>query len=145
MSERGPAILRPGMISAEAITAVLGTAPVAPGAPVSNAPRVPGSLDSHYAPTTPLQLVSSDGLVFAARNAIVKGERTAFLACMPQPLQDDAVVWKLAPREPEPFARALYASLRELDALGCVRIVVQQPPATANWLPVLDRLKRAAH
>lgn len=144
MGERGPAILRPGMISASAIAAVLGAAPVAPGAPGSNVPRVSGSLESHYAPTTPLQLVSSDGLVFAARNAIIKGERTAFLACMAQPLHDDAIVWKMAPREPESFARALYASLRELDALGCLRIVVQQPPATAAWLPVLDRLRRAA-
>jgi hypothetical protein len=34
--------------------------------------------------------------------------------------------------------------LRELDALGCGRIVVQAPPATPNWAPVLDRLRRAA-
>ncbi len=142
LSRGDPAILRPGMIGAAAIAAVLGAAPTE--TPRPDAPRVSGTLDAHYAPKTPLQLVSSDGLIFAVRNAIIKNERTAFLACIPQPMASDAIIWKLAPREPEPFARALYANLRELDALGCERIVVQQPPATVNWLPVLDRLRRAA-
>ena len=140
-----PAILRPGMISVDAIAAVLGQAPAAAGrAPGPNTPRVPGSLDSHYAPQTPLELVSSDGLVFAVRNAIIKQERTAFLASMAQPIHHEMISWRLAPADPEPFARALYASLRELDALGCARIIVQAPPATPGWLPVLDRLRRAA-
>jgi L-threonylcarbamoyladenylate synthase len=143
-AERGPAILRPGMIGAEAIAAVLGAMPAAGTKPGADAPRVSGSLDSHYAPATPLELVSSDGLVFAVRNAIVKGERTAFLASMEQPIHHDLIAWRLAPAEPQAFARALYASLRELDALGCARMVVQQPPQTAPWLPVLDRLRRAA-
>jgi L-threonylcarbamoyladenylate synthase len=137
-----PAILRPGMVSAAAIAEVLGTVPAAAGG--TGAPRVSGSLDSHYAPTTPLELVSSDGLVFAVRNAIIRQERTAFLASMAQPIHHELIAWKLAPNEPEPFARALYANLRELDALGCARIVVQQPPMTAAWTAVLDRLRRAA-
>jgi len=145
LGEHGPAILRPGMIGADAIAAVLGTLPAGAGrAPGTHTPRVSGSLESHYAPTTPLELVSSDGLVFAVRNAIVKQERTAFLASMAQPIHHELISWRLAPAEPEPFARALYASLRELDALGCARIVVQAPPATPGWLPVLDRLRRAA-
>ena len=44
-----------------------------------------------------------------------------------------------------PFvARLVETSLRELDALGCVRILVQQPPAGEAWLAVNDRLRRAA-
>ena len=140
-----PAILRPGMIGGDVIAAVLGQSPAAAGrAPGTDTPRVSGSLESHYAPTTPLELVSSDGLVFAVRNAIIKQERTAFLASMAQPIHNEIISWRLAPTEPEPFARALYASLRELDALGCARIVVQAPPATPSWAPVLDRLRRAA-
>ncbi|RLJ62151.1 L-threonylcarbamoyladenylate synthase [Sulfurisoma sediminicola] len=141
LSGDAPAILRPGMIGVDAIAAVLGQAPAAGGR--ADAPRVSGSLESHYAPTTPLELVSSDGLVFAVRNAIIKQERTAFLASMAQPIHHELISWRLAPAEPEPFARALYASLRELDALGCGRIVVQQPPQTAAWMGVLDRLRRA--
>jgi L-threonylcarbamoyladenylate synthase len=145
LSGEAPAILRPGMIGAAAIAAVLGAEPAAAGGtPGTTVPRVSGSLDSHYAPTTPLELVSSDGLVFAVRNAIVKGERTAFLASMAQPIHHELIAWKLAPAEPGPFAHALYASLRELDALGCVRIVVQQPPLSPPWAAVLDRLRRAA-
>jgi len=82
--------------------------------------------------------------VFAVRNAIISQERTAFLASMAQPIHHELITWKLAPTEPAPFARALYANLRELDALGCGRIIVQQPPQTAAWLAVLDRLRRAA-
>jgi len=140
-----PAILRPGMITAAAIAAVLGQEPAAARAPGTHVPRVSGSLDSHYAPGTPLELVSSDGLVFAVRNAIIRQERTAFLASMAQPIHHELISWRLAPAEPEPFARALYASLRELDALGCARIVVQAPPGTPGWAPVLDRLRRAAY
>jgi len=142
LSAGEPAILRPGMISAEAIADVLGAMPAGSGR--ADAPRVSGSLDSHYAPRTPLELVSSDGLVFAVRNAIISQERTAFLASMAQPIHHELITWKLAPTEPAPFARALYANLRELDALGCGRIIVQQPPQTAAWLAVLDRLRRAA-
>jgi L-threonylcarbamoyladenylate synthase len=141
LSGEEPAILRPGMIGAAAIAAVLGREP---GTPQAGAPRVSGTLESHYAPMTPLELVSSDGLVFAVRNTIIKGERTAFLASMAQPIHHELITWKLAPAEPGPFAHALYASLRELDALGCSRIVVQQPPQTAAWTAVLDRLRRAA-
>ena len=52
---RGRAVLlRPGHISAEAIADVLGE-PVAP--PDAAAPKVSGSLASHYAPATMLRLV----------------------------------------------------------------------------------------
>lgn len=139
-----PAILRPGTVTAAAIAAVLGQEPAVGLAPGGDTPRVSGSLESHYAPRTPLELVSSDGLVFAVRNAIIRRERTAFLASMAQPIHHELIEWRLAPTEPGPFARSLYASLRELDDLGCDRLVVQAPPATAGWTATLDRLRRAA-
>jgi len=141
LSGERPAILRPGMISAAAIGAVIGAELVLAGV---TAPRVSGSLESHYAPRTPLQLVTSDGLIFAVRQAMVSRERTAFLATMAQPLGNELITWKLVPSDPESFAREIYASLRELDVLGCARIVVQAPPPTTAWQPMLDRLRRAA-
>ena len=89
-------------------------------------------------------LVSSDGLLFALRNALVAGERVAVLAPTAQAIGHDLVTWKQSPAEPAGFAHELYASLRELDALGCARLLVQQPPAGENWLAVNDRLRRAA-
>ncbi len=143
LSRGTPVLLRPGAIGAADIARVIGRMPEA-AAPHADAPRVSGSLDAHYAPRTPLQLVSSDGLLFALRNALVAGERVAVLAPTAQAISHDLVSWKQSPAEPAGFAHDLYASLRELDALGCVRILVQQPPAGENWLAVNDRLRRAA-
>lgn len=150
LSRGVPVLLRPGSIGAADIARVLGRAPeappqaAAPGGAGSETPRVSGSLAAHYAPRTPLQLVSSDGLLFALRNALVAGERVAVLAPTAQAISHELVTWRQAPAEPAAFARDLYASLRELDALGCARILVQQPPAGETWLAVNDRLRRAA-
>src|SRR5690606_34996818 len=51
----GPVLLRPGHISAEELSVVLG---VMPSRPDQAAPRVSGSLKAHYAPRTPLTLVT---------------------------------------------------------------------------------------
>jgi L-threonylcarbamoyladenylate synthase len=143
LSRGTPVLLRPGAIGAADIARVLGRAPET-AAPQAETPRVSGSLDAHYAPRTPLQLVSSDGLLFALRNALVAGERVAVLAPTAQAISHDLVTWKQSPAEPAGFAHDLYASLRELDVLGCARILVQQPPAGEAWLAVNDRLRRAA-
>jgi L-threonylcarbamoyladenylate synthase len=143
LSRGAPVLLRPGSISAADLARVLGRAPETDAAQ-AEAPRVSGSLDAHYAPRTPLQLVSSDGLLFALRNALVAGEKVAVLAPTAQAISHDLVTWKQSPAAPAGFAHDLYASLRELDALGCVRILVQQPPAGEAWLAVNDRLRRAA-
>jgi L-threonylcarbamoyladenylate synthase len=143
LSRGTPVLLRPGAIGAADIARVIGRMPEA-AVPHADAPRVSGSLDAHYAPCTPLQLVSSDGLLFALRNALVAGEKVAVLAPTAQAISHDLVTWKQSPAEPAGFAHDLYASLRELDALGCVRILVQQPPAGEAWLAANDRLRRAA-
>ena len=143
LSRGAPVLLRPGAIGAADLARVLGRAPEL-AAPKAEAPRVSGSLEAHYAPRTPLQLVSSDGLLFALRDALVAGEKVAVLAPTAQAISHDLVTWTQAPAEPAGFAHDLYASLRALDALGCVRILVQQPPAGEAWLAVNDRLCRAA-
>ena len=141
---RGKAVLlRPGAIGAADIAKVIGRAP-GTAAPHAGAPRVSGSLEAHYAPRTPLVLVSSDGLLFALRSALVAGEKVAVLAPTAQAISHDLVSWHRAPADPAGFAHDLYAGLRALDALGCARILVQQPPAGETWLAVNDRLRRAA-
>jgi L-threonylcarbamoyladenylate synthase len=45
--------------------------------------------------------------------------------------------------EPDAAARRLYGALRELDAAGLDLILVQPPPAGAEWDGVRDRLQRA--
>lgn len=142
LSRGTPEILRPGAIGAEDIARMMGTMPRASGSGAT--PRVSGSLDAHYAPRTPLVLIASDALPFAVRHAMVANERIAILACIPPAITDERIVWRIAPTDAVGFAHDLYANLRALDALGCARIVVQRPPASAPWRAVNDRLQRAA-
>lgn len=162
LSRGRPVLLRPGTIGAADIARVIGRRPeiVAPRGAIHETPRetdgetpremgvetprVSGSLAAHYAPRTPLVLVAGDALPLAVRNALVANERIAVLACLPQAITDERIVWRVAPRDAAGFAHDLYASLRDLDALGCARIVVQRPPGTEAWQAVVDRLQRAA-
>ena len=139
-----PQILRPGMISAEAIAAVLGENVDAVSAVDKKSPRVSGSLEAHYAPRTPLQLCSATAIAEQMRLAKTNGERIAVLAINGESPQLDNVLWQTAAPDAGTFAHDLYANLRQLDASNCARIVVQQVPTDGAWRAIADRLQRAA-
>ena len=142
LSGSEPRILRPGMLDTEAIGAVLGRCPEFGGQP--NAPRVSGSLEAHYAPRTPLQLIAAADLEEAARQALDAGRRIAVLAAQPVARSHENLAWCPVSADPTQFAHDLYARLRELDAMGCDLILVAAPPADEAWRAVTDRLRRAA-
>ena len=137
-----PRILRPGMLDAAAIGSVLGCPPAF--GRKQNAPRVSGSLEAHYAPRTPMQLVTPAELADAASKALGAGRRVAVLASEPFALDHPNLAWRAASAEPAQFAHDLYARLRELDASGCDLILVAAPPSDDAWRAVADRLRRAA-
>lgn len=141
LSGKRPALLRPGRIGAAELEAALG-APV----PLATAPtqRAPGTLASHYAPATPLRIAPPERLLAEVADEIGRGRRVAVLSRAPAPA-GLAASWAAAPPDPEAYARALYATLRELDALGCDAIIVEEPPTGDAWLAVRDRLTRGAH
>lgn len=158
-----PTLLRPGGISGPQLAEILGDLPARPDA---RAPRVSGSLKSHYAPRTPLILVDEAQLrtllaegpepwsagAAAASTARTTGRlhrstpgRTAVvvLDSAPGPAPD-SVDWWVVARDPQIYAHRLYALLRTLDASGYERILLQRPPADAAWQGVNDRIGRAA-
>jgi L-threonylcarbamoyladenylate synthase len=139
----GAVLLRPGHISATDIARVLGVAPALPDAA---APRASGTLRAHYAPRTPLALVSREQLEAAAVGiGLEEGGQSVAVAYTPRPLQvDPALVWQPVAAEPMQYAQALYALLRELDGKGYRRILVEAPPRTPEWAAVNDRIGRAA-
>ena len=138
----GPVLLRPGHISAAQIAAVLGAEPARPDA---GAPRVSGSLKAHYAPRTPLQLLSLEALVGYLEQHAGDAERVAVVAFQrPGQAVYPRVDWHLAPADPRAYARDLYALLRRLDGGGYGRILVERPPCNALWQAVNDRIGRAA-
>jgi L-threonylcarbamoyladenylate synthase len=132
-------VLRPGRISAEAIEATVG--PVTAALP--SAPRVPGSVVSHYAPRTPVHLVEPGDLVEALAAHAREGRRTAVLAPSGN-IRPDADTWIAASADAETYGRELYANLRALDEAGADVIVIARPAEGPDWAAIHDRLTRAA-
>ncbi len=135
-------LLRPGAVTLNQLRAVVGE--VAVGAD-EGTPRTPGSVVSHYAPSTPLEIVPADQLEARVEELSAGGARLAVLAMRLPMTTLERVSWINAGRKPQTYAHDLYANLRTLDkAAGCVRILVQEVPATEAWDAVRDRLMKAA-
>lgn len=139
LATHGPVLLRPGHISAEAIAAVIEQLPAAPDAA---APRASGTLESHYAPHTPVAMQDTATLTQTLARLAQTGRKVALIHYSDLPATHAA---QLLPATPAGFAHALYAALRAMDAHGADVILVEAPPASDAWLGVNDRLRRAAH
>ena len=135
-----PRLLRPGAISVAEIEAVLGEPLTGAG---QDAPRAPGMLRAHYAPRTPVWLLSADALEIEARRRLAQGRRIAALTLSVTALPEGCVRQAMSP-DPANYAREVYARLRALDATGCDAILVEAPPQEVAWQAVRDRLERAA-
>lgn len=152
-----PVLLRPGALTAQALSEAAG---VTIASPAENAtmvdplkPRVSGSLASHYAPRARVRLMQSKLLqeavaVMASGGPLVQATTDApklavySRAAMTVPR---GMVHRCMPGEAREAAQELFAVLRELDATGTPLIWVEQPPDDAAWDGVRDRLQRAAH
>jgi L-threonylcarbamoyladenylate synthase len=130
-----PKILRPGAITVHMITDSTGLEVVghsSDGAAVdSNAIRVSGSLEAHYAPAATVVLDQSPaaGEGFIAMADVAAGEGVVRLA---------------APKTHDEFARVLYSALRAADEQGLATVVVAQPAGEGIAVAIRDRLKRAS-
>jgi L-threonylcarbamoyladenylate synthase len=131
-------LLRPGSITRSQLEAVV---TLSSGGPV---PRASGDRLLHYAPSTPLAIVSSDNLEKYAGEFVARHEKVAVMAMRP-PLQTHRqMTWINAGKKPEAYAHNLYNHLRTLDSAGCERILVQELPHDERWAAILDRLQRAS-
>ena len=139
LSRDAPVILRPGMISAATLALVLGVPPRAGGA---DAPRVSGALEAHYAPRTPMSLVSSDDLAGQVEEYRSSGKQIAVLSRQRHGLESGC--WIPSPLNPRDYGHDLYGNLRRLDAAGADRILVEAVDDDGEWAAVADRLRRAA-
>ena len=139
LASHGPILLRPGHISAEAIGAVIDRLP---GAPDALAPRASGTLESHYAPHTPVAMQESAVLAQTLAQLAVAGRSVALIHYSDLgPAHASARL----PVTPDGYAHALYAALRTMDRAGADLILVEAPPQGAPWRGVNDRLRRAVH
>jgi len=139
LSRGRPVLLRPGGLDAARIEAVLG---VPLGAADAAAPRASGTLEAHYAPRTPLELVPAGVIAARLGELSARGIR-AVVWSRSRPGRGEAA-WEPAEAGSEAYARALYDTLRRLDRAGFDRILIERPPDGGDWAAVADRLRRAA-
>jgi L-threonylcarbamoyladenylate synthase len=146
-----PRILRPGMILKADIEAVLGYSISAPSE-LSEKPaeiRVSGSLESHYAPNSPVILVPGPQLADKTKKLVAQRKNLAVLAIhqgfpSPMSLKQCRLQWRQAPKEAAGYAQSLYQNLKQLDDLKADFILVEAPPEAPEWAAIVDRLQRAS-
>jgi len=130
LSGEAPALLRPGAITLEALTELLG--PIA--LPGPTLPKSPGMLASHYAPRLPVRVAATE-----AR----PGE--ALLAFGPDaPPRFAEVLWLSRSGNLAEAAANLFAMLRRLDRPCFTGIAVTPIPEHGLGRAINDRLRRAA-
>jgi L-threonylcarbamoyladenylate synthase len=153
LTSPAPRLLRPGGVPAEAIEAVLGTRLGAPGPTRAGPQAAPGMLAVHYAPRTPLTLVTGplarERLTREVTMALARGQRVGVLT-----LEEDAALFSGDVRAefvgtwhtPERSAARLYDALRALDSQGLDVLFARDlaDPAVGLGRALSDRLRRAA-
>lgn len=146
LSGARPVLLRPGMISQEALTEVLGPIELARSVATRESARPsPGMLDRHYAPRAAVILYQDPsepqvGEALAAARAA--GTPSASLHWSGKTIPADLL--ERLPAEPEGYARELYGALHRMDDQSASVILVEQPPVGSAWDAIRDRLARAA-
>jgi L-threonylcarbamoyladenylate synthase len=131
-------LLRPGSISIEALSrhakVIYENKNVAEGELRAS----PGMDEKHYAPRARLLVAPRADLAKLATGkkagVILEGKFAGF----------EAFAVRVLPNDAPGFAAALFATLHELDDLGCELILVEEPPSSDAWIAVRDRLTRAS-
>lgn len=140
VSSGQPSILRPGAVTAEDVAGVLGSRPTGR---IASAPRVSGSLPSHYAPRARVEIVAIDQLQQRTSDLLAEGRKVAVLTQTPAEVNARVHVLTL-PQKLEDLAHNLYEMLRSVDQKGCDVALVTLPPEEGLGVAIGDRLRRAA-
>lgn len=119
-----PELLRPGVIPLPEIEALIGPVRVVESVSEGAHPA-PGMHARHYRPKTPLYLLGVGDPVPPGNGTWLR-------------------IGREMPQNALAYAAVLYEKLHEVDGCGFAWIAVEQPPDTAEWAGVLDRLRRAA-
>lgn len=146
-----PRVLRPGMIHAESLAAVVEAVESSefkvrsPGAVLPS----PGLLPRHYAPRARLLVLAwrdesdLEGQIRRAGWEVTRSKiHVVAHTFIPSGKRFDPV--SVIPHDADAFARAIYAELHRCDAAGAEVIVVEAPPDEPAWVAIADRLRRAA-
>lgn len=135
-------VLRAGPISPSEISTVLG---YSIDLPVQHSTVVPGNVDDHYQPRTPLYVIDRQEM---ERRLQTPNELAAYV--VGSNYQFDAADFSatkivVMPKAKKDFAKVLYKTLHNLDAQKLTAIWFESPPSSEEWLDVNDRLQRASY
>src|SRR5262249_21363776 len=144
MTVEPPVILRPGWITRDAITGIIG--PVGAAASAAELSRSPGTRHKHYSPQARVVLIERSSPDFIRRvclDLLNKGP-VGYLGHTPVGIIHPLFTEILIGPTPRDYAVSIYASLRRLDQSNPGAIVVQGIELAGEGEAVMDRLRRAA-
>ena len=144
-------LLRPGAVTADALTCVCERVVIAPAVleqlKEGERPLSPGMMYRHYAPTTPLVLLDGDPTDVLAFLQNEQRERSCAILCyleeVPHLAEDG--LFPVGGREDLPTqAHCLFSLLREADKAGAEIMYAHLPPRDGLGLALYNRMIRAA-
>jgi len=142
-----PVLLRPGVLTRAQLEAACGQAVLDKDEleeALGDAPRASGTLEAHYAPDAKVRLMDAGSIQIALDLLGTDAAHIAVYARSIVRIKSERVLYRRMPDDALATAQQLFAVLRDFDAKGVKLIWVENPPATAEWDGVRDRLGRAA-
>jgi L-threonylcarbamoyladenylate synthase len=139
-------LLRPGGLSIEVIENTLNKKILLTQAAAPKV-RASGMLDSHYAPTTPIEVHPADELWRRAHQLAKLGYKVAVLKLSDENkcISSSGITCFQMPLLAAEYGHDLYATLHRIDHANFDRLLAETPPATQEWVAINDRMRRAAH
>ena len=109
-------------------------------------------LSTHYAPTTPLTIHSTELISESAQKLASQGLYVIVITWSEQhnastasPLTNPLIQQVAMPSDPINYGKQLYATLRQYDQGVFDQLLIEAPPNHPSWLAIMDRLHRACH
>jgi L-threonylcarbamoyladenylate synthase len=145
LSQKPPAILRPGAITPEDMAPILGQVTMGTGPEVKK--RSPGTRYRHYSPRARVTLVEpgdQEAIAKLVKRYIEEGKRVGVIARHYSSRKKARVIVRIMPQDLKEFARQIFAVMRELDEEAVDEIIIEKTEEKGIGVAIMDRLKRAA-
>ncbi|MGE3319389.1 MAG: L-threonylcarbamoyladenylate synthase [Candidatus Berkiella sp.] len=133
-------ILRPGMISEQALKAVLGNH-IEIKQPNNKSKQVSGTLKTHYAPQKPTYLFAGREELLGIKSRTAK---SVYGLVLTEDCKQLCQQSSLMSTTSEDYAQKLYNALRTADNSDCDIIAIERPPRVQEWQGIMDRLERSS-
>ena len=139
-----PVLLRPGVLTREQLSAACGQPVLSADDTLGDAPRAPGTLESHYAPNAKVRMMDAKAIQTALDLLGADAAHIAVYARSIVRIKSSQVLYRRMPDDALATAEQLFAVLRDVDVQGVKLIWIEPVPDALEWDGVRDRLARAS-